>query len=225
MSSATNREESVQAWIRTFEELGALWIYDGDPCPENPHALLTSGRHSNGYFNAANVMHHPKVCRLACQGLVNLLIVDSGGTASFNRIGSVCGSAMGAITMAHEIAAGLNISTGYTEKGEDGDGQKVMLAKRFPVESVRTTLVVEDVITSFGTTKMTIAALQNGGAKVEPIVLVLVNRSGQTEFDGFRVMALVERELPTWEPDECPYCQAGSKAIRPKENWDKLTGR
>ena len=35
--------------------------------------------------------------------------------------------------------------------------------------------------------------------------------------------AVIDKAMPMWVPEECPLCQAGSEAIRPKGNWDRLT--
>ena len=57
-----------------------------------------------------------------------------------------------------------------------------------------------------------------------PFVAVLVNRSGLTEVGGKKIVALIDRPMPMWTPDECPLCKAGSEAIRAKgsENWARL---
>lgn len=211
-------KEGEQQWIDHFTKVGALWIYDGEPCAERPHGEMTSGNHSNGFFNGSLVIRHPGLCEEACCELY--LMLSRVSTIDRNEVHSVWGSAMGAITIAHEVASQFNIPFGFTEK--DGDQ---MIVKRFPVQKDEGILVVEDVMTTGGTTRKTIAALESAGANILPYILVLVNRSGMKEFEGRQIIALIDRELPLWQPDECPYCKVGSKALRPKTHWDELVGK
>lgn len=209
------REES--GWKEAFSQCGALWIYGGKPCADKPHGLMTSGKHSNGFFNGSLVVHNTDLCISACHDLINIL---GRYYPLLIPIDSVWGSAMGGIPIAYEIARQFEIPFGFTEKDDDS-----MIAKRFPVKPREKILVVEDVITTGGTTKKTIAALEAAGAEVLPYVLALVNRSDKGNLDGRQIIALINRELPLWQPEECPYCAVGSRALRPKEHWDELVGK
>ena len=97
-----------------------------------------------------------------------------------------------------------------------------MALKRFAVETGSNILLVEDVMTTGSTTSETKSTVQQAGGVVLPKLLVLVNRSDMSEFEGMDVKALVSYPMPMWTPDECPLCKTGSEAIRPKGNWDKL---
>ena len=65
--------------------------------------------------------------------------------------------------------------------------------------------------------------LESKSIVVADKILVLVNRSGMTELDGRKIIALIDHKMPIWTPDECPLCQQGSEAVRPKAHWDQLT--
>jgi len=78
-----------EEWIGEYESLGALWIHDGDM--SKPHAELTSGKHSNGFFNSSLVIQHPTLMVEAIRNLIGDLVLESGEHI-------VIGSAMGAIT-------------------------------------------------------------------------------------------------------------------------------
>lgn len=203
-------------WIDVFEKLGCLWMHDGNP--NRPHAHLTSNNnHSSGYFNASLLIENILILAKACHDLMLKLppLQDKNGTV-------ICGSAMGAVTIAYELARQLNSPRAiFTEKTSDG----AMAIKRFNVKDANV-LMVEDVATTFSTTVKSIAALEAAGAIVLPTVGIIVNRSGMTSIgdgDSSRnVVALIEKELPIWTPDECPLCKADSKAVRPKDNWDLL---
>lgn len=207
-----------ELWIERLKDIGALWIHDDNSA--RPHALLTSGKHSNGFFNGGLVMQDPRLLEAACYDLILKISVPF-------RVNRVVGPAMGAITMAHEVARQLSNSNSHTrmsfvEKDERLPGR--MMFKRTSVMPDERVLVVEDVLTTGGSVEATIAAVEEIGAEVLPWVLVLVNRSGLTHIGDRKILSLIQREMPTWEPDDCPLCAQDSEAIRPKdkENWARL---
>lgn len=200
-------------WLEEFKKVGALWIHDGNPL--RPHALLSAGGHSNGFFNASLVIEQPNLLSLACKQLLLYLADDDPS------INVVVGSAMGAVTMAHECARLLGVRCAFTEQVGEG-ANKQMALKRFSIAPESRVLLVEDVVTGGGTTRQTRQAVEQAGGVVLPKVLVLVNRSGHPRLDDLLICALIEHPMPVWQPDECPLCQAGSEAVRPKGNWDRL---
>ncbi len=211
-------------WISRYAKRGALWIHDGNP--SRPHALLTSGKHSNGFFNSELVMEDPLLLDEACFNMAKLL--EQGGV-DLKKVDRVVGPAMGAITLAHDIARHIGIARGhtclraYTEKETEGE-RKVMSFKKTAIRPGESVLAVEDVITTGGSVDLTAAAVNKAGGVVVPIVGVLVNRSGLKTESGRKLVALIDRPMPMWIPEECPLCKQGSLALRPKgkENWSRL---
>jgi orotate phosphoribosyltransferase len=201
-------------WKKTFEDYGAIWIHNGSP--DQPHALLTSGLHSDGFVNCTFVTQHPKILQSAVsEGLKDLL---SGTSAEW-----VIGSAFGAITLAHAIAYHLGARSGFTEK----DGELMKLS-RFEISPEDRVLVVEDTITTGGSTKKTIEGIKAAGvedSRILPYIVSLVNRSGKDDLDGRKIRALLTLDIHAWTPAECPLCKIGSQAVRPKGNWQVLTRR
>jgi orotate phosphoribosyltransferase len=201
-------------WKKTFEDYGAIWIHNGSP--DQPHALLTSGLHSDGFVNCTFVTQHPKVLQSAVsEGLKDVL---SGTNAEW-----VIGSAFGAITLAHAIAYHLGVRSGFTEK----DGELMKLS-RFEILSDDRVLVVEDTITTGGSTKKTIEGIKAAGvdeSRILPYIVSLVNRSGKEDLDGRKIRALLTLDIHAWTPADCPLCKIGSQAVRPKGNWQVLTRR
>ncbi len=214
-------------WIEEYKRKGALWIHDGNP--KRPHALLTSGKHSNGFFNSRLVIPDEDLLDEAAADLVEKLGFQDG-----NQVGvdSIVGPQTGATKLAefiygHMADCGESPRFWASPAKSEKDGQKSMvfnsaelclLAQRKPV------LLCEDVLSTGGSIELTAAAVKDAGGIVLPYVLVLVNRSGLTEIGGKKIVALIDHLMPMWEPDECPLCKQGSEAIRPKgtENWDRL---
>lgn len=211
-------------WISQYQSKGALWIHDGNP--RRPHALLTSGNHSSGFFNSELVMEDPYLLSEASLGIVELL---NRYNVDLMNIDRVVGPAMGAITLAHEVALNITYMSAhlclraYVEKSER-DGKKIMVFNRTKIHPGERILIAEDVLTTGGSVEITDTAITEVGGVSLPYVVVLVNRSGLTEVGGKKIIALINHHMPVWTPEECPLCKQGSEAIRPKgkENWDLL---
>lgn len=203
-------------WKSEFTKVGAVWLHDGKA--ERPHAVLTSGLHSDGFVNCTLITQHPELIRRILTSVEGLK-----GQLPAQKIDWVIGSALGAVTFAFAVGESLGARAGFTEK----DGETMRLA-RFEVKPGERVLVVEDVISTGGSTLKTIAGLKEasgGKAELLPYVVCLVNRSGQKVLDGFEIRALLTLDIHTWKADECPLCKAGSEAVRPKTHWKELTGR
>jgi len=218
---------NTNKWKGIFSKLDGYWEHDENP--KRPHALLTSKKHSNGYFNGSMVVRQPDVLRTACEELIEM-IGSSLNNCSSNM--QVFGSANGAVGIACMMGYLLKVPWGFTEPVIDDNGVKQMVLKRFPVQKDENILVVEDVGTTWGTTLKTIKALEDAGAVVINKVGVFVNRSGKqilTECAEDKIIVpLIDVELPTWDVpggEECPLCKIGSEALPPKANWDKLNAK
>ena len=201
-------------WQKTFQEHGAIWIHSGDA--KKPHALLTSGLHSDGFVNCTLVTQHAALLQNIVSGLEGLAM-----KLPSSQVDWVIGSAFGAVTLSYAIAAQLRAKAGFTEK--NGDGMKL---SRFEIGPNEKVLVVEDTISTGGSTLKTIEALGKAGVKPEnilPMIICLVNRSGSDTLAGRELRPLIKTEIHTWKAEECPLCKAGSQAVRPKSHWKDLT--
>ncbi len=208
-------------WLQKFKDLEALWIHDGDP--QKPHALLTGGKHSNGFFNSGLIMESPPLLHDAVLDLSDLLWKAGCHPYMVER---VVGPAVGAIPLAYEMARSYyghdlyeKRRFAYTEK----DGDKFKL-KRTTLRLGEKVLLVEDVITTGDSVELSAQAIEEAGGEVLPYVGALVNRSEFTCINGREIITLVRKPLSNWEPADCPHCKTGSEALRPKANWALLNG-
>jgi orotate phosphoribosyltransferase len=200
-------------WRCIFQDHGAVWLHDG--APTRPHAVLTSGLHSNGFVNCTFVTQQPT--------LMQTIMSASDGLAPKlpPQVDWVIGSAMGAVTIAYAIALQTKARAGFTEK--DGEAMKL---SRFQVAPGEKVLVVEDTISTGGSTLKTIEGIRASGVAEEnilPYIICLVNRSGSRTLGGRELRALIDIDIHSWQPAECPLCRAGSQAVRPKSHWRELT--
>jgi orotate phosphoribosyltransferase len=215
---------TVDGWISQYQQKDALWIHDGNP--KRPHALLTSGKHSNGFFNSRLVIPDEVLLRDAASDLLELF-AQQGGDVS--KVQGVVGPQTGATKLAQLMSDQIMDCTrdecfwASPAKNEQ-EGQKSMLFSNEELGFLlgQSILLCEDVLTTGGSVDLAANAVTNAGGTVLPFILVLVNRSGLSEVNGKKIIALIDCSMPTWTPEECPLCKGGSEAIRSKDNWARL---
>jgi len=179
--------------IRVFKETGAL--LEG-------HFLLTSGLHSNIYFQCAKVFQYPWHSTDLCRGIAE--------NYKNSDIGVVVSPAVGGIVVGQEVARQLNVRSIFTER-VDG---KMTLRRGFELKEGEKVLVVEDVTTTGGSVKEVIEIVKQRGADLMGVGAV-VDRSGGTVDFGVPYFSLVTMKVENYEPDQCPMCRQGSKPVKP----------
>jgi len=214
-----------QQWIEQYEEKGALWIYSGSP--KDYHAELTSGKHSNLFFNSRPLIADRVLMLAAGFDLMRLYFAE---VADLGITDIVAGPQTGATLLAEMISRQIGIARNRAclfvspAKNEvAGKKQMVFNSEELGYMDGKSVLLCEDVMSTGGSVELTSDAVTRAGGIVQPYLLVLVNRSGLTEIGGKKIIALINYHASMWEPAECPLCQKGSKAIRPKDNWAALT--
>ena len=184
-----NREEVVERFRRT----GAL--LEG-------HFVLTSGLHSTQYLQCALVLQHPPEAEAFGRSVA----------AQFDKqqVETVAAPAIGGIVIGWEVARALGARSIWTER-EEG---RMTLRRGFTVRPGERVLVVEDVITTGGSTRETCDALRAAGALVIGAASV-IDRSGGRSDVGVPRVALATLEVPAVSPADCPLCAAGVPAVKP----------
>jgi orotate phosphoribosyltransferase len=171
------------------------------------HFRLTSGLHSAEYLQSALVLQHPaaaeKLGRLLAQELNPLL----NGKPSV-----VVSPALGGLIIGHEVARALGCRFLFTER--DPETRKMLLRRGFRVEPGEAAVVVEDVITTGGSTQDVIETLGDAGAKVLAAGSI-VDRSGGIVNVGVPRVALVTLQVAAHYPEQCPLCQQGIPVVKP----------
>jgi orotate phosphoribosyltransferase len=166
------------------------------------HFILSSGLHSDRYIQCALLLQHPRVAEQLCSALAAKLR-HLGATA-------VAAPALGGVLVSHEVARALGLRALFTERQEG-----VMLLRRgFSLAPGEPTLVVEDVITTGGSTRETMAAVEQAGGKVVGVG-ALIDRSGGMVDLGVPKAALVTLAVQNYNPAECPLCKSGLAPIKP----------
>ena len=166
------------------------------------HFRLTSGLHAAKYLQCAQLLQYPHEAGPLCEQLASYF-KDAGATV-------VAGPATGGIILAYEVAKALGVKNIFGER-ENG----VMTFRRgFKVETTDKVLVLEDVVTTGGSVKELIACVKEAGAEVVGVAS-LVNRSGGRVDFGVPFKSLVNLDITTYQPEDCPMCKEGSVAYKP----------
>jgi orotate phosphoribosyltransferase len=169
------------------------------------HFLLSSGLHSGDYLQCALYLAQPP--RAARAGELICEAIAKAGLAPE----MIVAPAMGGLIIGHETARAMGIPFVFTERAEG----EMVLRRGFGLEQGQPVVVVEDVVTTGGSTREVISILKGLGAKVTGVASI-VNRSGQAQpFAPLPSRALLEVDFPTWAAEECPLCRDGVPIAKP----------
>lgn len=210
--------------LKFFRLCDAFWLHDGDP--SKPHAELTSGKCSNGFIDCLRVLQYRNLSQILAEQLARKV-------RQFTRrtIHVTIGSPMAGIYFADDLGEALNAPIRlFAEKDPKNPGK--MTWNRIKLRHEYGVLQVEELTTTSKTLNEVFYAVNegNGGEWVNwlPYVAILVHRPPKlpvTHYGDRQVIALIEKEIWAVEPENCPLCKAGSKRLRPKQNWAELTGK
>jgi len=178
--------------IQKFKHTGAL--LEG-------HFVLSSGLHSSVYLQ----------CAIALQATDDAIAFGAALAAHFQdrQIETVASPAIGGIVIGYEVARELGARFIWTER-EQG---QMTLRRGFTVRNGERVLVVEDVITTGGSTCDTIEALRAAGADVVAAASI-IDRSGGKADVGVSRISLATLDVPAVSPDECAACQRGEPLVK-----------
>ncbi len=219
---------ALQEILLWFDNENAYWVYQGESSSEKAHAELTSGLCSNGFFDCLLVLRYPNVAEILARQLV--LRLENMGIKKFD-VDWVVSSPYAAITFGHEVAKGLGAIFMCVEKDPADPKGKKMTWPRMTIPAGARILQVEELITTSGTFKEVRRAVEEGNVVKDinfiPTVAALVHRPSELpiEYDGRKVVAVIEKAIQAFEPKACPYCKADSPRYRPKTHWAKLIGK
>jgi orotate phosphoribosyltransferase len=188
----------AEAVLELFRETGAYL---------QGHFRLTSGLHSGEYLQCALVLRHPAAAEKLGQLLAQELrkVVPSPPTL-------VVSPALGGLIIGHEVARALGTPHLFTER--DPETRQMTLRRGFTVQPSDTAVVVEDVITTGGSTHDVVELLQRAGAQVLAAGSI-IDRSGGRAQVGVPRVALATLQVAAHYPQECPMCRQGIPSVKP----------
>jgi orotate phosphoribosyltransferase len=169
---------------------------------------LTSGLHSPEYLQSALVLQHPEYAQDLGRRLANAL----SALVQTQRIDVVASPAIGGLIIGHEVARALGARFIFAER--DANSKKMTLRRGFEVTPGETAAVVEDVITTGGSTREVADLLRERGARVV-VAGSIIDRSGGTADLGVPRAALETLHVAAHAAETCPLCAQGIPVAKP----------
>jgi orotate phosphoribosyltransferase len=186
--------------IDLFRESGAM--LEG-------HFLLSSGRHSDKYFQCAKLLQYPDKAALVLRPVAERIRadIDAGKLA----VDAVAGPAMGGIVAAYELGRQLGLPAFFTERDETG---AMSLRRGFAVAPGQRILIAEDVVTTAKSSGESAAVLESLGAKIAALSC-LVDRRTEGVQVPWPLYAAVKVSVGNWDAGDCELCRKGVPLVKP----------
>ncbi|MGM0420282.1 MAG: orotate phosphoribosyltransferase [Bacillota bacterium] len=167
------------------------------------HFLLTSGRHAGRYVQCAQVLQYPEYTKTLAQAIAEKWVEQ--------RPEVVIGPALGGIVLAYAVGAELNTRAIFSERKEG----KQKIRRNFVINPGEKVLIVEDVVTTGSSVQELVDLVEEKDGNIIGISSI-VDRSGGTIEFAYPFYPLLELEIPSYFPSECPICQdEGIPPVKP----------
>ena len=171
------------------------------------HFKLSSGLHSSEYLQSALVLQHP-----AAAEKLGRLLAEAIQKITPEKVGVVVSPALGGLIIGHEVARALGTRFIFLERAPGSS--EMQLRRGFTIAKGEVAVVIEDVITTGGTTHDVIGVLRAAGADVVTAGSIIDRSGGQADVGVPRV-ALVTMHVAAHYPDACPLCMQGVPVVKP----------
>ncbi|MBQ2984717.1 MAG: orotate phosphoribosyltransferase [Candidatus Gastranaerophilales bacterium] len=166
------------------------------------HFCLTSGLHSDTYFQCAKLYQYPDIVETLARELAKQL-----EDVEFDTI---VAPAIGAVIFGYEVAKQSKKRNLFVER-KDGEMQ---LRRGYSLAKGEKVVIVEDVITTARTIFETKEAIKEFGCEVVGVACIVDRTQGKLD-DQFKIYSLLQSSPVTYEPDNCPLCKAGIELVKP----------
>lgn len=183
--------------LQQLEEIGAL---------KKGHFLYASGKHGDTYVEKFNLLRNPQATSEVCRHFSDRFRDD--------RIDVVVGPTTGGILLAFETARQLGVAAAYAERKGDGEaGREFRRDTTF--EPGARVLVVDDILTTGGSVRETLAALEEQPVEVVAVGVLVDRSAGATTFGDVPLVAVASRKFDAWDAEDCPLCKEGVPLVKP----------
>lgn len=157
------------------------------------HFKLTSGRHSDVYYEKFTLLKQPTLCTKLCEQMA-IMLKDS-------EVTTIVGPTTGGIILAYDVARYMGIESIYAEPGETGR----IFKRGFSLEKGQKVAIVDDILTTGTSIREVIELVESYEAEIVKIILMLNRSGGKVKFD-YPMEALASVSADSWKPEECPLC-------------------
>src|SRR3954469_22408161 len=166
------------------------------------HFRLSSGLHSDRYLQSALVLQHPDFAEQLGRALAARL--------EHLQATAVLSPALGGIVIGQEVGRALQVRALFAER-QDGT---LTLRRGFTLSPSDCVVVIEDVITTGGSTRETIAVAEAAGAQVSAAGAIIDRGADPTRLN-IPLQALVQMEVAAYPAESCPLCAKGLAVTKP----------
>lgn len=174
----------------------------------NGHFCLTSGLHSDTYFQCAKLYQYPPVVRTLAKELAKKL--------QGVEFDTIVAPAIGAIIFGYEVAAATDKRNLFVER-KDGVMQ---LRRGYKLKKGERVIIIEDVITTARTIFETIECLRQYDVEIAGVGCIVDRSAGRLK-EAFNITSLLEVEPVTYDPKDCPLCKLGIEITKPGSRSEK----
>ena len=164
------------------------------------HFCLTSGLHSDTYFQCAKLYENPKVVETLAEEIAKKL-----KNTDFDTI---VAPAIGALIIGYETAKQCGKRNLFVER-KDG---KLQLRRDYKLKKGEKIIIVEDVITTARTINETIEAVKSFEPEIIGVACIVDRTNGKTDYN---ITSLLQVSPVTYNPDNCPLCKEGVELVKP----------
>lgn len=166
------------------------------------HFQLTSGLHSPQYFQCARVLQYPKY--------LHLFAGEIAKHFEYAEVEVVISPAIGGIVVGTEVGRMMGARTIFTERKEG----HMELRRGFELHAGERALIVEDVVTTGGSVFEVVELVKQASAQLAGVGYIVDRSNGKIKFAS-KYFSVLQMDVVTYKPEECPLCKAGDQAIKP----------
>lgn len=172
------------------------------------HFCLTSGLHSDIYFQCAKLYQYPEITEILGKELAKSL--------SDIEFDTIVAPAIGAVIIGYETAKQAKKRNLFVER-KDGIMQ---LRRGYSLKQGERVVIIEDVITTARTIRETESAIKDFGCEVVAVGCIVDRTKGLTHYN---IKSLLQIDPVTYEPENCPLCEKGIPLVKPGSREEKVT--
>lgn len=166
------------------------------------HFLLSSGLHSDIYFEKFQVLQHPQYVELLCKELAKLFKKE--------KVQVVVGPTTGGIIIAYEVAKNLKVRSIFAEM----ENNMRVFKRGFDLKEGERVLIVDDILTTGKSVQEVIDLVNKYNAKIVGLGVLLDRSGGKVQF-AYPLKPLASVVAKTYKPEECPLCKEGKPLVKP----------
>ncbi|MBC7349149.1 MAG: orotate phosphoribosyltransferase [Candidatus Aminicenantes bacterium] len=188
-----NRSELI---LNLFKESNALL---------RGHFKLTSGKHSEWYFEKIRLIERPVVL----EKIIDLLVADI--EQDHPKFDYVISPAYGGIAIGFLTALKMKKLFAFTQRVEE----KMTVRSGFSGLNGSRAIIVEDILTTGGSVQEVLECLKSMRVSVSGIYCLVDRSAGQVLIEGQPVRSLLSLKVEAFEPEACPLCRQGLPLVKP----------